>query len=58
MRLLRLEGFDNHNRLWVDQEEEIHVQLVKEALATVDAPRPQAAPPESGAPHTRERYSV
>jgi pimeloyl-ACP methyl ester carboxylesterase len=58
MRLLRLEGFDNHNRLWVDQEEEIHVQLVKEALATADAPRPPAAPPASWPPPTRARYSV
>ena len=62
MRLIRLEGIDNHNRLWVDEEEDIHVQLVKEALATDDAIRLPAASPSPAVPvppaARPARYSV
>jgi hypothetical protein len=37
LRLIGLEGFDNHNRLWLEEEIVLHVQLVKEAVAMPDS---------------------
>ena len=38
LRLIGLEGFDNHNRLWLEEEIVLHVQLVKEAVASEAMP--------------------
>jgi len=46
IRLIGLAGYDNHNRLWFDEEIFIHVQLVKEAVDLTGGsdtmPAPQA----------------
>ena len=56
VRLIGLDGMDNHNRLWMDEEISIHVQLVQEAINATGADS-EAAAQESEAPIPRP-YAV
>ena len=51
MRLLSVDGMDNHNRLWLDQEVLMHVQLIKDAVSCG-----QTGGGETG--NAQRRYSV
>jgi hypothetical protein len=51
MRLLSVDGMDNHNRLWLDQEVLMHVQLIKDAVSCG-----QTGAGETG--NAQRRYSV
>ena len=48
MKLIGLNGLDNHNRLWMDEEAAIHIQLVKEALGASGATCPSGTRAAAG----------